>query len=328
MTNGSPSAPAADPTTGTAYYAPAFTSEFYAPRYWLTWVALGIMRLCAALPLPVSHLVGAGVGMLSYALSTKRRHIAEVNLRLCFPETPSAERRRMVRRHFRASGRGLVDLGLIWWAPDSKLKRLVRFQGLDNFLDLVDRGHRIIVLTGHFIGADFGGTLLSSVVPGLVMMKAQRNALFNWYVWKGRTRFKGVTSLREQGLRPMIRALKTIHLCYYVPDEDFGPDHSVFAPFFGVPTATLPVLGKLAEKTQALVVPCFTRILPRGQGYEVVLKPPLEHFPTGDPQEDAARMNAALEEGVRAMPEQYLWTFRWFKSRPGNAPSPYRKRPG
>jgi KDO2-lipid IV(A) lauroyltransferase/lauroyl-KDO2-lipid IV(A) myristoyltransferase len=30
-----------------------------------------------------------------------------------------------------------------------------------------------------------------------------------------------------------------------------------------------------------------------------------------------------LEEGLRSMPEQYLWTFKLFKTRPGQAPSPY-----
>jgi KDO2-lipid IV(A) lauroyltransferase len=113
------------------------------------------------------------------------------------------------------------------------------------------------------------------------------------------------------------------YFTYYVPDEDFGAKQSVFVPFFGVPTATLPVLGRLAETTDALVVPCFTRTLPGGRGYEVTLAEPLADFPTGDATEDARRMNQALEAGVKAMPEQYMWTFKWFRTRPDNGPSPY-----
>jgi lauroyl/myristoyl acyltransferase len=94
-------------------------------------------------------------------------------------------------------------------------------------------------------------------------------------------------------------------------------------PFFGVPTATLATLGRLAQITNALVVPCFTRLLPGGRGYEVILKPPLENFPEGDRLRDATRMNQVIEEGLRTMPEQYLWTFKLFKTRPDNAPSPY-----
>jgi lauroyl/myristoyl acyltransferase len=109
----------------------------------------------------------------------------------------------------------------------------------------------------------------------------------------------------------------------YSPDEDFGERQSVFVPFFGVPTATLTTLGRLAHMTNALVAPCFTRLLPGGRGYEVILKPPLENFPEGDRLRDATRMNQVIEEGLRSMPEQYLWTFKLFKTRPGQAPSPY-----
>jgi lauroyl/myristoyl acyltransferase len=128
---------------------------------------------------------------------------------------------------------------------------------------------------------------------------------------------------RTQGLRPVIRALKQGLVFMYSPDEDFGERQSVFVPFFGVPTATLTTLGRLAHMTNALVVPCFTRLLPGGRGYEVTLKPPLEDFPNGDRVRDAARMNEVLEEGLHTMPEQYLWTFKLFKTRPGQAPSPY-----
>ena len=155
------------------------------------------------------------------------------------------------------------------------------------------------------------------------MIKLQGNPVVNWLLNRGRMRFGCFLLSRTQGLRPVIRALKQGLVFMYSPDEDFGDRQSVFVPFFGVPTATLATLGRLAHLTNALVVPCFTRLLPGGRGYEVILKPPLEDFPNGDRTRDAARMNAVLEEGLRSMPEQYLWTFKLFKTRPGQAPSPY-----
>ncbi len=82
-------------------------------------------------------------------------------------------------------------------------------------------------------------------------------------------------------------------------------------------------MGRLAALGDAAVIPYFTRLLPGGAGYELVLKPALAGFPSGDRIKDAARMNEVLEEGIREMPEQYMWTFRLFKTRPDNAPSPY-----
>ena len=69
------------------------------------------------------------------------------------------------------------------------------------------------------------------------------------------------------------------------------------------------------------MVPCITRILPRG--YEVRFLPPLDNFPTGDEVEDARRMNEVIEQAIAGMPEQYFWVHRRFKSRPEGEDSLY-----
>ena len=102
-----------------------------------------------------------------------------------------------------------------------------------------------------------------------------------------------------------------------------GERASVFVPFFGIPAATVTILSRLAETTNAAVLPCITRILPGGRGYELRIYPPLENFPTADPMADAARMNKEIETWVREMPEQYMWSYRRFKTRPNNEPSLY-----
>jgi lauroyl/myristoyl acyltransferase len=102
-----------------------------------------------------------------------------------------------------------------------------------------------------------------------------------------------------------------------------GERAGVFVPFFGIPASTITATSRIAQSTNAVVVPCITRILPRGRGYEVRLLPPLENFPTDDPVADAARMNREIEAWVREMPEQYMWSYRRFKTRPNNEPSLY-----
>ena len=53
------------------------------------------------------------------------------------------------------------------------------------------------------------------------------------------------------------------------------------------------------------------------------LLPPLEDFPTGDPERDAASVNKARETLIRLAPEQYMWTLRWFRTRPEGETPPY-----
>jgi KDO2-lipid IV(A) lauroyltransferase len=87
-------------------------------------------------------------------------------------------------------------------------------------------------------------------------------------------------------------------------------------PFFGVQAATVPALPRIARLAGARIVPLVIRQLPWGRGYVASFYPPWENFPTGNVMEDTRRMNAFLEERIREMPEQYLWTHRRFKTRP------------
>ena len=107
-----------------------------------------------------------------------------------------------------------------------------------------------------------------------------------------------------------------------MPDEDLGGEHCVFAPFFGIETATLPVVGRLARMTGATVIPMFCILGEEGR-YKVVLGDPIEDFPTQNPELDAAKVNLAFQASINDAPEQYLWTLKWFRTRPNGESSPY-----
>lgn len=304
------------------YRAP-FPPRAWAPRYWGTWSLLAFMRLLSLLPLPVGHAAGNLLGLLLWAANRKRRRIAAVNLALCFPDLDRRRRRRLLWRHYCASAKGMLDLGHVWWRGPGWFDRHVRVRGREHLDALRDSGRPVILLTGHFAGMDLGGIMLSRLYPVVSIMKQIKNPLLNHFLWRGRVRFDGRLYVRDQGLRPVLREIRQGRMCYYIPDEDFGAREAVFAPFFGVPAATLGVLGRMAAVTGAAVVPAFCRQRPWGRGYEVLLDPPLADFPSGDVEADTRRMNAALEAGVRRMPAQYLWTFKLFRTRPAGEPDPY-----
>lgn len=299
-------------------------SAHFAPRYWPTWVGLSLLSAMAPLPLVVTRAVGGFLGAIMLVVNGKRRRIARANLRLCFPELSSAARARLLRRHFIVYGQSVSDVAHLAWSSRRRLERMTRWHGLERYRRLVHRGQRVILLAPHFVGMNFGGALVSREHSTFSLVKPLRNEVMNWFLHRARTRFGAMLLTRRQGLRPAIRVLRAGLSFYYLPDEDLGPRHSVFAPFFGIATATLPTLGRIAKLGDAAVVPCFVRLLPWGRGYEVTLAPPLAGFPTGVESDDAGRMNRAIEAGVRAMPEQYFWTFKLFKTRPAGEPSPYR----
>lgn len=290
-------------------------------RRWRTAAWVVLLRLLAALPLAASRAMGRVLGFLLYVTNTKRRRIARVNLALCFPNLAPEARRRLLRRHFRFAGQAYVDVGFLAWAGESRFRRAVRLHGIEHLADARAAGRRVILLAPHCVGMNVGGIAVARHYAVFSMVKPQRDPLVNWLLNKARSRYGSPLIAREQGLRRVVRALEQDQLFYYLPDEDLGPRHSVFAPFFGVPTATLDMLGRLARLTNAAVVPCFTRLA--AGGYDVYLQPPLPRFPSGDAVTDAAHMNRVIESEIRAAPEQYMWTFKLFKTRPHGAPSPY-----
>ncbi|MHB1567001.1 MAG: lysophospholipid acyltransferase family protein [Acidiferrobacter sp.] len=301
--------------TGT-HRAP-LTLALFAPRYWSTWAALAALRASLWLPRTMRVALSRRLGDLYYRVNAKRRRIAACNIALCFPALAPSAQQALVRAHFRAAGQGLLHMAVVWWGSPRRLDRDLTVRGLAYYEAARATGRPIIVLHGHCVGLE-ASLILSRYFPYVGFMKPLKNPLLDWAMTRGRERFGGRVFGREGGLRPLVRALKAGFGVSYVADEDLGPRVSVYAPFFGVPAATVSALGRLAEMTDAIVIPCFTRFDDNGR-CTLWMEAPLTDFPTGDRYTDATRMNAVIEQAVRHMPAQYLWTMKRFKTRADGA---------
>lgn len=297
--------------------------ELLHPRYWPTWLALGILWPFSRLPLVVLWAMGGALGQLLYALHARGRRIAARNLALCFPALPVGERMRLVQRHYRALGRAILGTGFSWWAPRGRQRALVRTRDREHYDRALAAGRSIILLAPHFVMLELGGVRLAQERLMISMYKQSRNRLIDLFMRRGRLRYGGYVVERDAELRALLRRLRAGEPFYYLPDQNPGEAAHVFAPFFGIPAATITALGRMAQLANAVVIPCFTKQLPYGQGYEIIFKAPLENFPSGDTLADATCMNAAIEAGVREMPEQYMWTYKRFKQRPPGEPPLY-----
>jgi len=285
-------------------------------------LAIFLLWLLHFLPLAALARIGAGAGLLFMALDTKRRNNVRTNLRLCFPGLDEAARGRLLREHFKAFGRGILEHGFGFWSSARRLRRIVRLEGLEHW-DAV-RGRPVILLAPHFVGLDIGGIRYSMDYQGVSIYSRARNPAVDELLLRSRIRF-GNSRLwrREEGLRPLVKSLREGIAFYYLPDQDMGGKDSLFVPFFGVPASTITAMPRLAKLAGARVVPLVTRQLPGGEGYVARFYPAWEGYPTGDLEADVRRMNAFIEERVLEMPEQYWWLHRRFKTRPPGEPSPY-----
>jgi KDO2-lipid IV(A) lauroyltransferase len=251
-----------------------------------------------------------------YLLVASRRHIVRVNLARCFPELSPLASRRMARAHFRALAQSLLDIGSAWWGSPRRLKRRVRWRGREHYECAVAQGRHVILLVPHFVGIEIGGLRLSIDLPIVDIFRHPHNELLRVVAQRRRSRFQARLIDHVRGLTSVVTQLNAGNPLYYLPDQDLGLRSASFVPFFGIQAATINMLGRLAAMTNSVVIPCVTRQLPRGAGYEIIFEPPLANFPSGDVLADTARMNRAIETVVRAQPAQYFWVHRRFKTQP------------
>ena len=278
-----------------------------------------LMRLMAPLPVGVVRAIGWIAGHVLYALAHERRAVVEVNLALCFPEWTDARRRLLARQHMVMVMQALLDRSWLWHGSTAMLRRRLRVVG--DIAPLRAPGG-VVVFAPHFVGMDAGGLALTVLedLPMSSIYVSQRDPTLDAWVRQGRSR-AGHSRLyfRREGVKQILADLRQGGKLYLLPDLDFGPEESVFAPFFGVPAATLPSLARFARLGRAQVLTVVTCMTARG--YEVRVGPVWEDFPGQDAVQDATRMNQVLEQEVRTMPAQYYWVHKRFKTRPpGQAP--------
>ncbi|MCZ0944048.1 MAG: LpxL/LpxP family Kdo(2)-lipid IV(A) lauroyl/palmitoleoyl acyltransferase [Gammaproteobacteria bacterium] len=296
-----------------------------APRVWPTWCLVGIGWLIARLPWAAIFRLSKRLGRVAFRLGGTRRHITETNLRLCFPELDSDERNAMARRVFEAVTLGALELCVAWLNPKRGRCHSVRVEGAKHFHGALAEGRGLVLLGAHFAVMDIIAAPLANLGPVDVMYRRNRNPVWEWLQVRGRSHyFKGV--LERKALRPTLLALKAGHAIWYAADQDYGPKHSVFAPFFGVSAATITATAQLARHNGSPVLMMSQHRDPEERSWTIRFEPPLANFPSGDAPSDAAAVNQAIEKAVRRAPEQYLWLHRRFKTRPPGKPGFYGQR--
>jgi lauroyl-KDO2-lipid IV(A) myristoyltransferase len=304
-------------------YQAEFKASFLHPRFWVNWLGVVFIWSLAWWPGWFRHILSIPMGYLSYRFSPKRRRIMRTNLALCFPELTEREIGEVVRKHFQVKMRCGLDYSMLWWGSAKRIARQTRIEGEEHYLEHYEQGTPVIFLTCHSLALDFGAAALTTRYPGVGLVKTQRNPLANWLVQRGRKRFDAILYTREDGIRPVVRAIQAGRFFYYLPDEDLGGVESVFAPFFAMQRSTLTTLGRLAKVSKAVVIPLFTYFDTETGGYVVKMKPALMDFPMSTREEDAVRMNQEIEALIVEEISQYMWELKMFNRRPGGKTMSY-----
>ncbi len=295
------------------------------PRQWASYLftrsGILFMRLLAMLPLSVVRAMGKLLGWALYVAVVPRRRVVRTNLLLCFPERSDDEIRTLTRQTFVYFAQAWLDRSWVWHAPKSWILRRVTLTGAVHELAGTEP---TVVFVPHFVGMDaaWGGVTLRIPRLSTTIYTDQSNKLIDRWILRGRRRWGNMRLFgRVEGVKPIVAAIRSGQPLYLLPDMDFGPQESVFVPFYGVPTATVPSLSRFARLGRAKVVAVVVKMTPTG--YEVEILPAWENFPTLDVVADTALMNKKLESYINAQPAQYFWVHKRFKTRPEGEPGVY-----
>jgi len=290
------------------------------PKYWPTWIFMGLAWLLGHLPFKAQKVLGHLLGNLLFITAKRRRNICLTNLKICYPLMSTEEHISLSKQHFQSMGFGFLETFSSWFHKTDELKVDVEFEGEDVIKDALAEGKGCVFISGHFSSLDICGNLMSRYAEVHPIYKKQNNAVFNFIMERQRARIFKKT-IERSNMREVLRSLKTNKIIWYAVDQDYGRKNSVFAPFFNRESATISHIGRICSMTQAPVL-----LYDYGRtdtGYKLKVTK-VNALPSGDDVENARIMNQQMEAVIEPKKAQYYWTHRRFKTQVVEGePSPY-----
>ncbi|MCX7925512.1 MAG: lysophospholipid acyltransferase family protein [Fimbriimonadales bacterium] len=281
---------------------------------WGLRLAWGLFR---RLPMDAAQRLGAGLGLLAYALSARYRRMAIHNLQRAFPDWTPAQARATARRVFRNFG---VSMAEFFKAPSmtrAQIERQLTLVGREHLDAALREGKGVLLITGHFGNWELMARYLCMLgYPIAVIARDADDKSTTELITMLRERSGYKVFPRGNAARLVLKALRANEVVGILPDQNAG---DVFVEFFGQKAGSVAGPAVFHLRTGAPLVPLFNVRLP-GDYHRVEILPPMHFEPTGDAQADQQRIMQALhdvlEAYVRRYPDQWLWLHdRWKSAR-------------
>jgi len=275
-----------------------------------------LLQIAAKLPLRTLHAVGTVLGWLVYGMSPTYRRNLRANLAQA-GYVDAATRRAAVA----AAGQMVTELPALWFRDQREIAALVtRVEGAEAALAAVAQRRALLFLAPHMGAFELTSQYASLQVPITVLYRPPKMIWLEPVMKEGRSRGRVRLAPADlSGVRELMAALKRGEAAGFLPDQVPGEGEGDWAEFFGRPAYTMTLAAKLVERAGLECFLAYARRLPRGAGYELVLRRLPEKLAGETP---TRRLNRAIESLVSECPGQYLWGYNRYKSPRGAKPRP------
>jgi KDO2-lipid IV(A) lauroyltransferase len=290
-------------------------------RYQIERFAFWYARLLARiLPRDLFLELGRSLGQILYRLDKRHQTIALNNFRLAFSDSTQEQAEATIRKCYEFFSGYLFDM--LTCFPSLPPARMQKFdlEGMEHVEAAYKSGKGVIFFGGHFGAWELMALAqgASGFPLGLVVRKLD-NPYLERLLEKLRVSTGNFIIDKNQGFRPMLKALREGKGLAVLMDQNVSTEDRVFVEFFGKPAATTPSVALLKLKTDAVLIPVSGHVLP-GNRYHFAYGAPVEVPAFGDRQDDVRRITQEctriIEANVRAHPECWLWMHRRWKTQP------------
>ena len=270
------------------------------------------LALCSFLPLRANHSFGAFLGKLLFIFSSDAKNASKQNLKICFPSLNEGDLQNLLKKVLIETGKNLTESGLIWNQSFKENSNLIRNIYGEKYLD---SSEKTILLVPHIGCWEITGRVIADKRKITFMYRPLRSSKQNDYLLARRNQGNlTMASADSTGILKIQRALNNGELIGILPDQDPGEEGGIMAPFFDKDVNTMTLLARLAKKHNAQVLMFWAKRLENGRGYDLNFEP-VDLSINGDDLESYVKvMNKSIESLVRKTPEQYMWSYRRFKS--------------
>jgi len=280
-----------------------------------------IVKTIGGLPRPLARAAAIGLGRVIYGFHVRLRRVGMRNLELAFPQLSRRQRARILRGEFTSMGRQLAEVCLFPKYTRENVSRVVVYDGFENFERALARGKGVLFLTGHL-----GGWELSAFAHSLyghplhVVMRRLDNVYLDRLTRRYRAMHGNSMIDKDDPVRSLLAAMRNGETAGILMDTNMTLPQGVFVDFFGIPACTASLLARIAQRTDAAVIPGFTIWDSALRKYRLRFDPAVELVRTGNDDADAVAntqlFTKIIEDYVRKYPDQWLWVHRRWKTRP------------
>ncbi len=283
--------------------------------------------LAATARVPISWVqtLGQVLGGLGSKIPNQERAIAALNLKLCFPELSAKELEHLTRRSLEESAKTALELGAMWRWPIERLVELEEgVEGEALLQQALESNRGTVLLAPHLGNWEFLNHFLMHRAQLVCLYRPPRIAELDAMILQARGRTGCISAPATRGgVRRVLKALGAGELVLILPDQEPLKANGVSAPFFGIPALTMTLVARILRRTGAQPLFVFAHRQPSGKFRVRFVKAP-DGLDDSDEVTAAASLNAGVEACVRLCPEQYLWSYKRFKTTPPGVTTPYR----